>query len=109
MADSMSVDIDAIDTFGYQLDGVQGAFDNTGGSVNAFAPSLGTTVQNALEDFARQWAAKQQILDSYFSALSKMAHTSAAELRKADHQLAQGIQTQTAPGGHGRDLRASIY
>jgi hypothetical protein len=106
MADSLSVDVDAIDEFGYQLDSVQSAFDSTGGTVSSFAQPAGSKVQNALEDFARQWAAKQTILDSYFSALSKMAHTSAAELRKTDQQLAQAVQTQPAPGGHGRTVRA---
>lgn len=97
MADKLNADVDALEIFASQLDVTRSQFDATSQDVSGAGSGLGDTrLSSALADFDAKWRAHREVLDSYFSALSRMVGDSAKTLRQQDAQLAR-IDPSTGP------------
>lgn len=90
MADQLNVDVDALELFSSQLDVTRSQFDATAGNISGAGGGLGDPrLASALADFDQRWAVHREVLDSYFTALSRMVSDSAKTLRQQDVTLAQ--------------------
>jgi hypothetical protein len=99
MADRLNADVDALELFASQLDVTRSQFDATAKSISC--DGLGDPrLTAALADFSQRWGTHREVLDSYFSALSRMVGDSAKTLRQQDANLAQihlaGVQHRQA-------------
>lgn len=94
MADQLNVDVDALELFASQLDVTRSQFDATAKSISAPGGGLGgPRLAAALADFSQRWGVHREVLDSYFSALSRMVGDSAKTLRQQDVALAQAQES----------------
>jgi hypothetical protein len=90
MADQLNVDVDALELFASQLDVTRSQFDATVKDTSAAGSGLGNArLASALADFEQRWRVHREVLDSYFSALSRMVSDSANTLRQRDVELAK--------------------
>lgn len=90
MADRLNADVDALELFASQLDVTRSQFDATSKDVSGAGSGLGDPrLVSALSDFDQRWRAHREVLDSYFSALSRMVSDSAKTLRQKDVELAK--------------------
>ena len=90
MADQLNADVDALELFAGQLDVTRSQFDATSKDMAGAGSGLGDPrLISALSDFDQRWRAHREVLDSYFSALSRMVSDSAKTLRQKDAELAK--------------------
>lgn len=90
MADQLNVDVDALELFASQLDVTRAQFDATAKDISGVGSSPGNArLSSALADFDQQWRVHREVLDSYFTALSRMVSDSAKTLRQQDMNLAR--------------------
>ena len=94
MAD-LVVDVDALERFGTQLDGIRTRMNAAREWTHQYDGQMGAAeVEDALHDFAGGWKDGRKEIDDSLNALSQMLHTSAQHFRDADKQLADATKPQ---------------
>ena len=92
MAD-LVVDVDALDSFGYQLDDIRTRMDAAKAWTHQYDGQMGAAeVENALHDFASGWRDGRKEIDDSLKALGEMLHNSADAFRQTDTELAKAVQ-----------------
>lgn len=95
MAD-LVVDVDALDTFGSQLDSIRTRMDAAKSWTHRYDGQMGAAeVEDALHAFSSGWTDGRKEIDDSLKSLAEMLHNSAQAFRDADGQLAQEVQPKS--------------
>ena len=94
MAD-LVVDVDALESFGAQLESIRTRMDAARDWTHQYDGQLGVkSVEDALHDFSGGWRDGRKEIDGSLKALSDMLTNSAQAFRGADQQLAEAATPQ---------------
>ena len=93
MADQLSVDLDALDSFGTRLDNIKQALDSSHGTIDSFDDAYGSDkVRDAMHHFEGHWRDGRKHVENTAGTLASMAHESVTAYRKSDGDLAKTMR-----------------
>ncbi|MFL6116628.1 MAG: hypothetical protein ACJ786_35520 [Catenulispora sp.] len=94
MAD-LVVDVDALDTFGGQLESIRSRMNAARDWTHQYDGQMGASeVEDALHSFASGWKDGRKEIDESLKALSDMLTNSAQTFRQTDSDLAKPLTQQ---------------
>jgi uncharacterized protein YukE len=95
MAD-ISVDLDALDSFGNRLDNIKHALDSSHHTIDSYENDYGSNkVRDAMHHFEKHWRDGRKHVEDTADTLASMAHESVKAFRKADADLKKSLEDGT--------------
>jgi hypothetical protein len=96
MADQLTVDLDALDTFGSRLDAIKSALDSSHSTIDSYDDAFASDkVRDAMHHFESHWRDGRKHVENTAGTLASMAHESVTAFRKSDNDLAQQMKDGT--------------
>jgi hypothetical protein len=96
MADQLRVDLDGLEDFSRRLDSVRDRMNGTRSMIDGYDGQIGAgSVEQALDEFERNWKDGRKQIDGHLEGLAKMARLAVTELRKADQELKNKLTEST--------------